>query len=155
MDKKSIYGLQRKQLCRILSMGSEALGSALDDRIVAKILQDRLKGSFVEDSSLPNNKSLIHMLLDPESDTIVLQSIIDYAKILSKSVDSEAELVVIFTIYYAVAATLLVNHARKIDDYSYESLSNSFAELLEKKWIPTELKQLLYDAQKICHEKER
>jgi len=151
MDKKSIYGLECEQIRRILSVGTNkgnTWDSTSDDQAVADILQERLSSSFYEDSFLLGDKSLIRVLLDPQSDIVALQAIVKQAKKLSLSVDSEAELAVVFMIYYAAAANLLVFHSMKIDDCSYES----FAELLDKKWIPPELKQLFCDAQKICQE---
>ena len=157
MDKKSIYGLEREQLRRILSVGTDGSKSwdiASDDQILADILKERLGGPFGGDSSLPGEKSLIRVLLDPESDTVVLQNLSDYTRKLSLSVSSEAELAVLFTIYYAAIAGLLLFHEQKIDDYSYENLAESFAELIEKKWIPPELKRLFCDAQEICQDKQ-
>jgi len=157
MDKKSIYGLKREQLRCILYMGTdkgEFWDSASEDQTIHDILQERLDSSFDEECSLPDNKSLIRVLLDPESDTIVLQTIINHTRKLSSSLDNEAELAVVFTIYYAAAANLLVYHDQKIDEYSYKNLTESFAELLEKKRMPAELKQLFYDAQKICQGKQ-
>jgi serine/threonine protein kinase len=150
MDKKSIYGLQCEQLRRIMSMDTDSWDNASGDQTIAKILQERLNSSFSEDSPLLGDKSLLRVLLDTESDIVVLQAIVDYAKKLSLSVDSEAELVVVFTIYYAAAANLLLFHDKIIDDCSYES----YTELLEKKWMPPELKQLFCNAQKICQDKQ-
>ena len=157
MDKKSIYGLKREQLRRILSVGTDkgkSWDNASDDQTVANILQERLGSSFSEDSSLLGDKSLIRVLLDPESDSVVLQTIINHTKKSSSSVESEAELAVVFTICYAAAANLLLFHGQKIDDYSYESLAESFTELLEKKWMPPELKELFCEVQKICQDKQ-
>jgi len=157
MDKRSIYGLERERLLWILSMGTnngKSWDSVSDDQTVANILQERLGSTFSSDSSLLGEKSLIQVLLDPESDTVVLQNVSDYTRKLSLSVDSEAELAVLFTLYYAAIANLLLFHEQKIDDYSHESLAESFAELLEKKWMPPELKQLFCVAQKLCLDKQ-
>ena len=154
MEKNSIYGLQREQLHRILSMDTDIWDIAADSRAKANILQKRLGSSFSKDFSPGSDKSLVHVLLDPESDTVVLQAICDYTGKQSLSIDSEVELAVVFVLYYAAVANLLLFHDQKIDEYSYESLAESFAELLEKKWIPPELNKLFHDAQKICQDRQ-
>jgi len=99
-------------------------------------------------------KSLLEVLLNPKSDAGLLQVIKDYSKSLSRSSTCEAEMAVATIIYYAALASLLIYHEKKITQYSYESLDESFALLMEKKWMAEELVELFSRARRICESKQ-
>jgi hypothetical protein len=78
------------------------------------------------------------------------------SKRLTTTSVSEAELAVVTTIYHAAIASCLVHHAKKITQHSYEKLDESFALLIEKKWMASELVELFSNARGICRKsKER
>lgn len=171
--KKSTYGLKLEQLADLFSIGIEnanPVDGICDDERIADLLHDQLttalpKGSFLLDSLLVvmarlgcetrslAGKSLGEVLLDPKSDIGLLQAIKDYSKELSCSLISEAETTVAITIYYAALASSLLHHNKKITQYSYETLTQSFALLIEKKWMAPQLAKLFTRASNICQDK--
>jgi hypothetical protein len=159
MDAKSTYGLKIEQLADLFSIGLERaipMDGILDDEATACLLREQLtsrlpKDSFLFDSLLLimgrlgcdvrslAGKSLGAVLLDPGSDIALLQAIKDHSKKLSHSSVCEAETAVATTIYYSALASSLLYHNRKITQYSHEDLDQSFAMLMEKKWMAPEL----------------
>ena len=78
MDNKSIYGLKREQLQRILYIGTgkgKFWDSASEDQTIDNILRERLDSSFDEERSCPGNKTLIQVLLDSGSDIIATKTV--------------------------------------------------------------------------------
>jgi hypothetical protein len=57
------------------------------------------------------------------------------------------------TIYHAAIARCLIHHDKKITKHSYEKLDESFALLIEKKWMADELAELFSQARRICRSK--
>lgn len=173
MDNQSTYGLKLEQLANLFSVAAEDenhMGDFHNEKAAAGLLRNRLAKSLPKDSFLLNSilmmadqpgsdiqslagKSLLEVLLNPKSDAIFLQSIKDYSKNLSCSSTSEAETAVATIIYYAALASLLIYHEKKITQYSYEALDESFALLMEKKWIAEELVELFSSARRICESK--
>ena len=173
MNKKTVYGLETEQLRRILSMTtdrSKSWDAGCDDPTAAVHLKIWLDTSLLQDSPISRSfhkalqhagydtdslgdKSLIQVLLNPKSDVKVLRAIRNHVKQLSSSVCNETEYIVAFAIYYAAVASMLVFHGRNICDDSYENLTVTFNDLLEKRWISQELKILFSKAQAICQEK--
>lgn len=174
MNRKSTYGLKLEQLADLFSVGieeEESMDEICDDERIATLLHDQLnatlpKGSFLLDSLLVTmgrlgcdtrslaGKSLGEVLLDPRSDIGLLQAIKDYSKELSCSLVSEAETVVATTIYYASLASSLLHHNKKLTQYSYETLAQRFAMLIEKKWMAPQLAKLFTRAINVCQEKK-
>ncbi len=173
MSIKPIFDPDPDQLDRLLSigMGTEAdTPDVCEDRTMAGLAEKWLVSSLGENASLRDpllqsfsrldlvegsfaDKSLFELLLDPRTDIAVLEAISCYAKELLLSVQTESESIIAITIYYAASARLLLSHDKKTGEYSYESLMESFSDLIEKKWIARELKELFCEAQKICQEK--
>jgi len=173
MNTKPIFNPDPDQLDRLLSIGTgteadtsevcedETMAGLADKWLVSSLggnasLRDPLLQRFsrlgpVADSFA--DKSLIELLLDPRTDIAVLDAISCYAKDLSLSVQTESESFIAITIYYAAAARLLLSHDKKNSEYSYESLMESFSDLIENKWMARELRELFSKAQKTCHEK--
>jgi serine/threonine protein kinase len=173
MSTKPIFNPDPEQLDRILSIGTGTgadTPEVCEDRIMAGLADKWLASSLGENASLrdpllqsfsrlsPNegsfaDKSLFELLLDPKTDISVLEAISCYAKELSLSVQTENESIIAITIYYAAAARLLLSHDKKTSEYSYESLMESFSDLIEKKWMARELRELFSEAQKTCQRK--
>jgi len=53
-------------------------------------------------------------------------------------------------IYYAAIAGALLFHDHKITEHSSETLEQSFAMLVGKRWLPSELRRHLATAQEAC-----
>ena len=100
-------------------------------------------------------RSLLQVLLSPETSISQLQVIKEASKRLTTTSVSEAELAVATTIYHAAIASCLVHHEKKITQHSYEKLVESFALLIEKKWMAQELVELFSHARGICKKKRR
>ena len=173
MSTKPIFNPDPDQLDRLLSIGTgtEAnISEVCEDLTMAGLADKWLASSLGENASLRDpllqrlsrlsqiegsfvDKSLFELLLDPRTDVAVLEAIRCYAKELSLSVQTESESIIAITIYYAAAAQLLLSHDKKTSEYSYESLMESFSDLIEKKWMARELGELFCEAQKICQGK--
>jgi len=173
MDNHSTYGLKLEQLANLFSVAAEDenhIGDFHNEKATAGLLRNRLTSTLPKDSLLFNailmmldqpgsdiqslaGKSLLEVLLNPKSEAGLLQSIKNYSKNLSCSSTCEAEMAVATIIYYAALASLLIYHEKKITQYSYEALDESFALLMEKKWIPEELTELFSGARRICESK--
>jgi len=173
MDKQSTYGLKLEQLANLFSVAAEEENHMDDfhnEKAAAGLLQNQLTSSLPKDSLLLNSilmmldqpgsdiqslagKSLLEVLLNPKSDAGLLRVIKDYSKSLSRSSTCEVEMAVATIIYYAALASLLIYHEKKITQYSYESLDESFALLMEKKWMAEELVELFSRARRICESK--
>jgi hypothetical protein len=95
-------------------------------------------------------KPLRQVLSDPASDIGLLRAIKECSKTLSCTLDSEVEMALATTIYYAALASALVHHDEIITQSSYEKLDGSLALLIGKKWMAEELVALLSQAQRIC-----
>jgi len=173
MSTKPIFDPDPDQLDRLLSIGTgteAGTPGVCEDRTMAGLADKWLVSSLRENASLRDpllqklsrlgrdaesfaNKSLFELLLDSKTDIAKLEAISCYAKELSLSVQTESESIIAITIYYAAAAQLLLSHDKKTGEYSYESLMESFSDLIERKWIARELKELFCEAQKTCQEK--
>ena len=174
MDTKSTYGLKIEQLATIFSIGLETaipMDEILDDDATARLLREQLTSTLPKDSFLLDSvllimgrlgcdvrslagKSLGEVLLDPGSDIGLLQAIKDHSKKLSHSSVCQAEAAVATTIYYAALASSLLYHDRKITQYSREDLDQSFAVLMEKKWMTPELAGLFRRARSSYKDKK-
>jgi len=173
MDNESTYGLKLEQLANLFSVAAEDESHMIDfhnEKGAAGLLRNRLASTLPKDSILLNSiltmldqpdsniqslagKSLLEVLMNPKSEAGLLQAIKDYSKNLSCSSTCEAEMAAATIIYYAALASLLIFHEKKVTQYSYEALDESFALLMEKKWITEELVELFSSARRICESK--
>ena len=173
MHNKSTYGLKIEQLADLFSIGTDKENHVRDmgdDETTASLLQNQLANTLPKDSFLLDSvlmmmgrlgcdvrslagKSLAEVLLNSKSDIGLLQAIKDYSKQLSCTSINEAETAVATTIYYAALASSLIYHDKRITQYSYETLGQSFAAFVEKKWMPSALVSLFSRAQRICESK--
>ena len=173
MENESTHGLRLDQLAGLFSLGVEdpdPAGAAGHDEKMAGLLREQLSCVLPKDMLLFDalvmmmgrlgcdvrslaGRSLLEVLLSPQSDVGLLQAIKDCSKKLSFSLDSKMEAALATTIYYAALASALVHHDRKITQYSYEALDRSFATFAAKKWIPPELSALFLRAGGICRDK--
>ncbi len=170
MENESVYGLRLDQLASVFSIGVEdsgLLGPGGNDKKMAGQLREQLSCVLPRDSLLFDalimmlgrlgcdvrslaGRSLLQVLLSPQSDIGLLQAIKDCSKKLSVSLDSKTETTLATTIYYATLASALVYHDRKITQYSYDALDQSFATFAAKKWMIPELAGLFARAGKAC-----
>lgn len=95
-------------------------------------------------------RTVSQLLLDSKTDLAVMKALKDYCKALARLAGREARRTAATVIYYAAIANALVFHQHKITQHSYEKLHEAYAELEQKPWIPSELKELFKKAQAIC-----
>jgi len=168
--KKSTFGLQLDQLADIFAIAAKDRASREGnhaDRDLAQMLRSKLTEALpgnvfsslgsakdsdnkqFELSSLAG-KSLLQVFFSSDTSISQLQVIKEVSKCLTTTSVSEAELAVATTIYHAAIASCLVHLGKKITQHSYEKLYESFALLIEKKWMPSELIELFSQARDIC-----
>lgn len=174
MSGESIFGLNPKRLDRLLSIIAEGTDVPTDpdsERVLIELLQQWLQSTFCKDSHFLRlivespkwpiceqksfaDKSLRDVLLDPDSDIAVLEVLSDHSERLSLFTKSELESAIAVIVHFAVRASMIVYHEKTFDDFPYESLAESFADILSKKWIPADLKGLFWQAHKSCQGKQ-
>ena len=174
MDKKSTFGLKLEQLSDLFTVGidnADPLDEACDDEEIADLLQNQLTAALPKDLVLFDSllmmmgrlgcdtralagKSLGEILLESKSDIGLLQAVKDSTKEMSCRSVSDAQSGVAIALYYASLASSVVHHSKKITQYSYEALAESFASLAETKWMAPQLARLFARASRICLQDE-
>jgi len=168
--KRSTFGLKLDQLADLLAVAAEdhaPTEADCDEEHLAETLRRRLTEVMPEDGQLMTaiskiaasdksgltamiGRSLLHVLSDSESSVSQLQVLKEASKNLSTAAVSEQQRAVANTIYHAAIASCLVHRDKKITQHSYGKLDESFALLLEKKWMAHELVELFSGARRIC-----
>lgn len=171
--KKSTFGLKLDQLADLFAVAAEDHAPAdadCDHEHLAEMLRRRLTEVMPENSQLlaalskisASDRSdltamigrpLLQVLSGPESSVSQLQVLKEASKSVSTAAVSEQERAIATSIYHAAIASCLVNHDEKITQHSYDKLNESFALLLEKKWMARELTELFSHARRICQTK--
>lgn len=173
MDNESTFGWGPEQIGRLLAVGADA-GASEDerppDRVTEDLLRDRLAGPLPLDKAVVDSlpvilgrlcrellplagKPLGEVLLDPDTELSVLETVKDYGKGLPLGRKKGPEHAIAIAIYYAAIASALLYHDRKITEHSYENLEKSFAMLIDRRWLPPELSRHLAKAGKACKRK--
>jgi hypothetical protein len=175
MSTNSTYGLELEQLADLFAIGANEghqMDDTCDDEAAAGLLRSQLNGVLPKDSIIVDSilmmmgrmgcdmrslagKSLAEVLFDPQSDVGLLQAVKDYSKKVSCSSMCATEAAVATSIYYAALASALVYHDKKITQYTYEALDESFALLIEKKWMEPALARLFSRARTICQQRQK
>jgi len=170
MEKESTFGLRLDQMASLFSMSvgePDPSDEEGEREQMAALLQEQLASALVKRSLLFDTlvmmldqqghdtrflagTSLGEVLLSPQSDVALLQGIKNCGKKLSERLDSQAESALATTLYFAALASALVHHDRKITQHSYEKLDESFALLIEKRWMDQGLAELFSRARRIC-----
>jgi len=172
--RKSTFGLRLDQLADLFAVAANDRGSretdCADERL-SKMLRQQLTKVLPDNELLFQNsakdleneqcnqtsltgRSLLQLLLSPKTSIKDLQLIKQGSKHLTVTSVLEMDLAISTTIYYAVIASSLVHHAKKITQLSYEKLIESFTLLIDKKWMSFELVELFSHARDICQKSE-
>ncbi len=175
MEKEeTTYGLSPKHLARLLAIGLEkddGENNLGDVRTPAEelrhILGAKLPLDPAKSDSIPAilnrpcgeflpaaGRSIGDVLLDPTTDLAIIRTLKDYGKQLVRRSDTKSRQAAATVIYYAAIAGALVFHRQKISRHSYEKLNEAYAQLREKPWVPSELKDLFKKAQEICEKRK-
>jgi hypothetical protein len=169
-DESSTFGLSREKLSKLWKIGKVRPHDKDDlnkEQEKAELLQNQLAESLPLDAGihhlLPNiltvvceklkpftGCSLKDLLLDPETDPLVLKTIKDIHKKQAESAPLELEQEVAIAVYYVTIASALVHYDVKITKLPYRDLSQSFDELCKSNWLPLDLKNLLGEAHRLC-----
>ena len=170
-DEPSTFGLNREELGKLWKMGAEYPGGepgANTETKKAELLQAQLAESLPLDEGmhqlLPDIFTMVceklkpftgcsfkDLLLNPQTDPVVLESIKNYHKKQAESVHSDVEKEIAAIVYYIAIGSALVHHDTRITKLSYKDLSQSFDELKENNWLLTELKELFSRAYDQCN----
>lgn len=165
--KRSTFGLRLDQLADLFGVVAEDQAATEADcahehlaEILRRQLTEVMPGNSLllvtvskiaaSDLTPMGGKSLLEVLSNPESSVGQLQVVTEASKSLSTAAVSEQERAVTTTIYHAAIASCLVRRDKKITQHSYDTLDESFALLIEKKWMAGELVELFTHAQRIC-----
>ena len=172
MKKRTAYGLGPDQLARLLCMGLQSTGcrkGADSGLMAAQMLQQMLSAELPLDPSQPDSlptvlnwppdqvlaaagRTMSDLLLDSGTHLAVFKTLKEYAKGLIRGGAEDAKGAAATVIYYAAIAGTLVFHNQRITEHSYEKLHDAYDKLLQKPWIPHELKNLFERARTICGE---
>jgi len=172
--EETTYGLSPKHLARLLAIGLEkndGENKLRDTPTPAEELQEILSRKLSLDPATPGSipailnrpcgellpasgRSMGNALLDPATDLAIIRTLKDCGKQLVRRSDTKSKQAAATVIYYAAIASALVFHRQKISRHSYEKLNEAYAQLPEKPWIATELKDLFKKAQEICEKRK-
>ena len=170
MKNKSTYGLRLDQMAGLFALGvdePDPTAERDDDKTLQTLLREQMtcvepKGSLLRDTLVMmidraggptealKDRPLSDVLLDPQSDVGLLETIKDSSKTLSGTLDSRTETTLAKTVYFAAIAAALVHHDTKITQIPDETLAESLATLREKRWMTPELVELFAQARQVC-----
>ncbi len=171
MDDGAIRNLHPRRLAQLLGItfDSDNVSEMDGDEATSELLQSCLDGTWQGGAYGQGNGwaramrqfvghlgpcserlRLGDVLTDPKSDLAAMRDIRRRAKKEVSGAAHEAEHGVAVTVYFAAIANALVHHGVKITTYSYEALEQSFAKLLEKRWMSQPLVRLFQEAVKAC-----
>ena len=170
MEKKSTYGLRLDQMAGLFAMGTDDPDPAAersDDETLRDVLSELLTGTdpqksllretlammvdgSPEDAAALAGRPLGEILLNPHSDMDLLAAVKEASKTLSCTLDSKTETALARTVYFAALASALVHHNTKITQNSYQTLAESLALLMAKRWMVPELVELFSRARRMC-----
>ena len=169
-DESSTFGLNRDKLSKLWQMGKDIpqeQGDLDEEQRKAELLQAQLTESLPLDAGmqhlLPNiltavcrkfkpfiGCSIKDLLLDRQTDLLVIKTIKDLQKKRAESACSELQQDVATVVYYAAIASALVYHDVKISKFSYKVLDSTFTELSQNNWLIPDLKILFSSARELC-----
>jgi len=169
-DESSTFGLNREKLGKLWKIGEDILKDEKEtdsETIKAELLQSQLAESLPLDVGihhlLPNIFSVVceklkpftgcsfkDLLIDPETDPLILETIKDFHKKQAESAPSELGQEIAAIIYYTAIASALVHHDIRITKFSYKELRRSFGELRQTVWLLPDLRDLFNRAYNQC-----
>ena len=102
-----------------------------------------------------DGRALGEVLLDKDTDLVVLSQIKEHGKELSKAVDSEIEHDVGLTLYYAAIASAILFRDQRITSHSHSALAEAFGRLVRKRWMDPKLARHFAKARKASEQKAK
>lgn len=172
-EDKTAFGLSPEKLVEFMRLGegeeqSQPKKAINEDK--TRLLGDRLRAplpfgyrgadrvsalakQLYEETLILAGRTIGDLIMNPETDPVVLGDVKDYAKYQSEIADSEAEKETAIVVYYHAIASALVYHDQKITTYSYRELDKFFSLMMSKKWILPKIHNMFNKAQRICRQK--
>ena len=173
MNMDSSHDLTGVQLAKLLGLATDRAPQEAENgspEQTARMLQDRLAGPLpmkteiaeqlpvllgkLQRGLLPGDGLPIgQLLLDSEATLETLKAVKNYGKQLARREGSQSDHAVGIAIYYTAIASAIVFHNERITRHSFEYLLDSFSDLTERPWMPTDLARHLTKAGKKCQKK--
>ena len=175
MKEKSTYGIDPERLACLLAIGVEAAdgqNNPSSTRSPAEVLREMLGSPPPLDPSSPDSLPVVlnrpcdemtpvagqcmrDLLLSPETDLSVIETLRDYGKGLSSRHESNTESAAGAVMYHAATANALVFHGRNITPLSFEKLTEAYENLAQTQWLPAELRKLFRKVRVACRKRPR
>lgn len=173
MTKKSnTPGLGPDELHNLLKVCSEKLpDSAQEDsnQQKAELLQDILSEPLTMEacttglteeltslctvSGLLSGETIGNLLKNPKTNISIVKKIKDINKEASSSSKTKVQHDIANAIYYATIAHALVYHGKRITEFTYDELEQSFSAFSKIKWISSDLSELYKKAGCLCRDR--
>jgi len=168
--RKTTYGTDPQRMADMLGEGTGSdSGDLTPDEAREEQLGKRLAGSLpltqtqADDLAviagefrqrLPlQGRALGEVILDEETELEILVEIKEYGKALSTSTGLGIDRDVGLTIYYGAIASAIMFRGQTITSHSARALTDSFAALIEKRWMNPKLARHFAKARKVCRKK--
>jgi hypothetical protein len=169
-DESSTFGLNRDKLSHLWRIGKDIPQQEEDfdeEQRKSELLQTQLSESLPLEAGiqhlLPDILTAVcrkfkpfigcstkDLLLNPETDLLIVKTIKDLHKKRAESAVSRFQQDVATVVYYAAISSALVYHNIKITKFSYKVLRATLSELNQNKWLTKDLNVLFGTAQDFC-----
>jgi len=173
VNMDSSHDLTCAQMAQLLGLATDRASQEVDGDSpdqTARILQDRLAGPLPMKSEvveqlpvllgklqrglLPGGgQSIGQLLLDAETSLETFKAIKSYGKQLARREGCDSDHAVAVAIYYAAIASAMIFHDKRISRHSWGYLRDSFLDISERPWMPTNLARHFTKACKQCKNK--
>jgi hypothetical protein len=179
-DESTTFGLSHEKLAKLWGVGADAQADQdkpSEDQRRAELLRDQLAESLPLDpavsSALPEALSHVleqfnplpgcsvgSLLLDPETDPVVVWQIKDWYRQKAESGPSAPKRQVATAVYYAAIAHALLFQEQslfqenRITTFSYGDLEEHFSQLLSIRWLTPDLVGLFKRAYVVCRKRK-
>lgn len=130
----------------------------LEDKMAESLPEDFFDQASLPDhlsalcdiSGISKSETLKNVVRNDKVELGLLIKIKDYFKELSGKSADKTEHQIYNVIYYAVIASALLYHHKRISSYSYEQLASSFSRLSREDWLPDYILKLYQEAHEYC-----
>jgi hypothetical protein len=168
--EQSTFGLSRAKIARLMQIGGQkgqTEHGSLPPEDPGELLRDQLAQPFALDRdfsrAIPVSPKTLRslatgepkgtvgdVLRGPNTTASAFGRLKEFGRKLFSEGITPAQRDVGLTIYYGAIAGALVRHDVRITRLSYRELDQSLAVLVDKWWMPAELKTLFREACQIC-----
>jgi hypothetical protein len=173
MEQPSTFGMTVRQLRDLFDVGRgpipragpehdltrDLLESALsqnlplDDHEIAQLPE--ALGQLCQAMGQLTGDAVGEILKNPSSDLHAIRRVKTYAKHRAEKAGSKEEHDALAAVYYAAIAHGLVFHNRRITQFLYPALAETYSRLSKETWVPQDLATLFRSAQAWCQDRTR